>query len=272
MYQSVMAKRVATGSSGTGFAFAVVTVKEVHSDRDLCIVEDLNTSNQQDLAISKRGETAWPQVGDMWLIDRSAGHWMLQCKITAAEAPEMTGNYSTMDPDVFRLMSILKGLGLVTDATTAGTVPVVTGSKNNISAAVQSILGILDARGILDDQTTAETLPVGVWQTVSVFTSPWVVYNDPVSGTYQNPRYILGRDGFVDMEGLAKTTASVTGTSNIFTLPTGFRPPKTVVFSSLNNGPSTQQLEVLGSGVVRLTGLPAGTVTYASLVSRFATF
>lgn len=242
MYQSVMAKRQGSGSSGTGFSFVLVEVREVHPDKNICLARDVdNNASYYELGLNKRGETAWPQVGDRWIIDRSMGHWALSAKVTDTQAPEFTGNFAAMDADLLRLVTILKGLGLVKDATTAG------------------------------------TLPVGVWQVVGdtgkpAFTSPWVVYNDPVSGLYQNPRYILGRDGFVDMEGLAKTTSSVTGTSNIFTLPPGFRPPKHVVFSSLNNGPSTQQLEVLGTGVVRLTGLPAGTVTYASLVARFATF
>lgn len=272
MYQSVMAKRQGAGTSGTGFAFVLVEIKEIHPDTNICVARDVdNNASYYQLGLNKRGETAWPQVGDRWIIDRSLGHWALQAKVTETEAPEFTGNFSTMDPDLLRLMTILKGLGLVQDATTAGTVPAVTGSRNRISPAVQSILGILDARGILDDQTTAETLPVDVWQTPTL-ASPWVVYNDPVSGAYQNPRYMIGRDGFVTMEGLAKTTADVTGTSNVFTLPSDFHPPKTIVFTSLQNGPAARQFEVMGSGVVRFNGLPTATVTYASIACRFATF
>ncbi len=222
MYQSVLAKRQGAGTSGTGFYFAVVDIKEVHHDKDLCLAQDLNTSDQYDLSMSKRGETAWPKVGDRWVIDRSMGHWMLQCKITPSKAPEMTGSYSTMDPDLFRLVSLLDGLGLVTDATTAGTLPAVTGSKNVITPTVQSILSILDARGILDDQTTAETVPIGVWQPVTLLNSFTGYMSGPDDVTV---RYMRNRDNTITVEGRA--TPPVAAPANgvlMFTMATGFRP------------------------------------------------
>lgn len=225
MYQSVMAKRMGAGTSGTGFYFAVVQIKEVYSDRDLCVARDLNTSDEYDLPLSKRGETAWPQVGDRWVIDRSMGHWMLQCKVTASKPPEMTGVYSTMDPDLFRLVSLLDGLGLVTDATTSGTLPVVTGSKNVITPAVQSLLSILDARGILDDQTTAETAPIGVWQSPTLLNS---FTGHTSAGDDVTVRYMRNRDNTVTVEGRATPPGSAPANGVLmFNLQTGFRPPIT---------------------------------------------
>lgn len=280
MYQSVMAKRQGIGSSGTGFGFVLVEIKELLPERNICLGQDLQTGDQYQLGLNKRGETAWPQVGDRWIIDRSLGHWALQSKVTEHEPPEFTGYYNLMDPDVLRLMTLMKGLGLLKDATTTGVppaLPVVTGTRNRIAPTVQSVLTALDTQGVLDDQTTAETLPVGVWQVVGdpgkpAFSSPWVPYSDPVSGTYQVPRYSIDRDGFVTIEGLAKTTASISGVSVIFELPEGFRPVKGHVAPSLSSGNVLRQIEVQSSGQVRMTNVAtATTISFTTLAIRFST-
>lgn len=275
-----MAKRQANGSSGTGFSFAVAEVKEVLPEKGIALVMDLNTGNMQDVGLNKRGETAWPQVGDRWLIDRSMGHWALQTKITASAPPEFTGFFNTMDPDTLRLALLLKNLGLLTDATTTGPVPnkVLAGSKNNMSASLISLVTLLDNLGIIDDQTTAQTLPVGVWQVVgstpgaATYENSWTWYQDPVSGSYQAPRYMLGSDGFVTIEGLARNvTTSISGSSTIFTLPTGFRPAKTEVVSGLRDLNTVTQVETLPSGAVRVSNVsPAGTIAWVTVAMRFS--
>jgi uncharacterized membrane protein len=259
-----MAKRVTTGSSGTGFAFAVVQVKEIHADRDLCVVEDLNTANQQDLCISKRGETAWPQVGDLWLIDRSAGHWMLQIKVTDAKPPSMTGTYSTMDPDLFRLVSLLSGLGLVTDATTAGSLPVVTGSKNVITPVVQSILSILDARGILDDQTTAQTLPVDTWVTPTL-AAGWTPFTSLTA-----PRYKLNYDNTVTIEGRAIPPGGVVAGDLVFTLDVGYQPPTSKYFTAMVANSAVGNLIFSADRSVRIWDFGATTVTRLLMNARYS--
>jgi hypothetical protein len=275
-----MAKRQANGSSGTGFSFAVAEVKEILPDRGIALVMDLNTGNIQDVGLNKRGETAWPQVGDRWLIDRSMGHWALQAKITGPEPPEFTGFFNTMDPDVLRLATVLKSLGLIKDAMTSGPVPDLeyTGSKNLMSPALIQLVELLDSLGVIDDQSTAQTLPVGVWQIVgttpgaATYTSPWAFYQDPVSGSYQAPRYMIEADGFVAIEGLAKATTTVSGSPAIFTLPPGFRPVKNQLTITMSDATNFRQLEVLSTGVVRLAGIPAATtINWASLNMRFST-
>lgn len=122
MYQSALAKRVGTGSSGIGFAFVLVKIKELNPEKNICMAMDLQTGDHYELGLNKRGETAWPQVGDLWVIDRSMGHWMLRLKVTDREPPVLTGDRSVMDPDLHRLMSILQSLGLIQDGTTASSV------------------------------------------------------------------------------------------------------------------------------------------------------
>lgn len=212
MYQSVMAKRQGTGSSGTGFAFVLAEIKELRPEQNICLAKDLQTGDVYDVGLNKRGETAWPQLGDKWILDRSMGHWMLQSKVTEEEAPAFTGVFSTMDPDVFRLASLLKGLGLITDATVSGALPVVTGSKSRITPAVQQILSILDARGVLADQTTSAPFPVDVWQTPTLV-GGWTPYT---VGT--TPRYKLNHDNTVSIEGRATPPSTVTAGDLIFTM------------------------------------------------------
>lgn len=266
MYQSVMAQRQGSGSSGVGFSFVLVKIKELLPDKNICLAEDLQTGDQYQLGLNKRGETSWPRLGDTWVIDRSMGHWMLQCKVTGEEAPKFEGIFSTMDPDVLNLASVLQGLGLIQDVTTSGTIPAVTGSRNKLSPAVQKILDILASRSILDDQTTPETVPVEVWQTVE-FLAPWSDF----STAYQAARYRMERNGRVTIEGLCKTSTTVSGTSDIFYLAEGYRPAKAHVFPSLGNGNVMRQLDIQPTGAVRIgnIGATAITISFTSISSQF---
>lgn len=271
MYQSVMAKRQGSGSSGTGFGFALVEIKELRPEKNLCLAMDLQTGDYYDVALTKRGETAWPQVGDRWIMDRSLGHWMLQTKVTGSEPPAYTGHYNLMDPDLLRLVTLLKGLGLLKDATTTGTPPakpVVTGTRNRIEPVVQTILDILDGAGVIDDQTSPQTLPIGVWQDVTSLNTPWENY----STNYQAARYMIDSHGFVSVEGLVKATASpVSGTSAVFNLPSGFRPPKHQLGPSFSSGGVLRQLQVHTNGDVQIANLAADTtIPYTSLNIRFS--
>lgn len=268
MYQSVMAKRQGVGTSGTGFAFVLVEIMELHPDKNICLARDvdINSSTYQ-LGLNKRGETAWPQVGDKWIIDRSLGHWALSAKVTDTQAPPFTGNVSTMDPDLFRLVSVLKGLGLVQDATTHGSIPAVTGSKNVISPAVQSILSILDARGILDDQTTAETVPIDVWQSVTLqngftgFTS---------AGDDVTVRYKRNRDNTITVEGRATPPATAPANGVLmFTMASGFWPPVTK-YQSTNIANGLSGTITFGkTGNVNLFDFGSNTPTRVLFHSRF---
>lgn len=238
MYQSVMAQRQGTGSSGVGFAFALATIKELLPDKNICLAEDKQSGTQYQVGLDKRGILAWPQTGDTWILDRSLGHWALRAKVTDTAAP------------------------------------VVSGSRNAMSTSAQSLLDVLSGLGLVDDQTTAQTLPVGVWQVVGggaplpAFASPWSNY-DAVN--YQGARYMIETDGFVSIEGLVKTSSAVSGPSTIFTLPTGFRPQVTQVKDSYRNGAVAQQLEITGTGVVRAANITSVTVGFMTLSCRFST-
>jgi hypothetical protein len=99
-------------------------------------------------------------------------------------------------------------------------------------------------------------------------TSPWANFG---SG-YQPARYRLYACGDVSIEGVVGTGAtSVTGTSAVFTLPSGCWPTATQMISQVMNGNVTRQLTVNNLGQVRFVNLPAGTVTFITLNSRFST-
>lgn len=269
-----MAKRQGNGSSGTGFGFVLAEIKELLPEKNICVARDLQTGDEYQVGLNKRGETAWPQVGDQWVLDRSMGHWLLQCKVTEESAPAFTGFFNTMDADVLRLAMVLKGLGLIRDATTLGPTPptppsnVYSGSQNTMRAEFIALLALLDTLGVIDDQTTAQTLPIGVWQ-IPTLNSPFAEY----SSTYQTPRYLVDTNGFVTMSGLFKTTSAITGTNTMFTLPSGFRPPRAEVFPTLGDGNVCRQIEVQNSGNVRLANITGSvTIGFNSLTFRFAAF
>jgi hypothetical protein len=238
VYQSVIAQRQGTGSSGVGFAFALATIKELLPDKNICLAEDRQSGAQYQVGLDKRGILAWPQTGDTWILDRSLGHWALRAKVTGTSAP------------------------------------VIGGTRNAMSASSQSLLDLLSGLGLVDDQTTAQTLPVGVWQVVgaagvpATFASPWSNFN---TASYQGARYMIGTDGFVVLEGLVKTSSAVTGPSPIFTLPTGFRPQLIQVKPSNRAGATMQQLEIAPDGTVRAANITAVTVSYMTLDCRFST-
>lgn len=255
MYQSVLAKRQQTGSSGTGFAFVLVEIKEVHADTNICLVQDVdNNASYYQVGLNKRGETAWPQVGERWIIDRSMGHWMLQCKVTETSAPVFTGNFVTMDADLLRLVTVLSGLGLIQDGTTTGAVPVVTGSKEQITPAVQQIISILDARGVLDDQTTAATVTPEVWHDAVLETgwTPWT--------TAVRPRYKLNYDNTVSIEGRAIPPAGVVSGDLIFTMDPGFAPPVNKYFTTMIGNGVVGNLIVSTDSTVKIFDFGANTV------------
>lgn len=265
MYQSVMAKRQQTGSSGTGFAFVLVEIKEVHPDKNICVARDVDlNSSYYELGLNKRGETAWPQVGDRWIIDRSLGHWALSAKVTDTEAPKFTGNFSTMDPDLLRLATLLKGLGLIQDDTTAGTVPAVTGSKAQITPAVQQIISILDARGVLDDQTTAATVTPEVWHDAVLETgwTPWT------TGT--RPRYKLNYDNTVTIEGRAIPPGSVASGDLMFTMDSGFAPPVTKYFTTMIGNGVVGNVAVGTDGTLKIFDFGSNTVARVLFHFRYS--
>jgi hypothetical protein len=105
------------------------------------------------------------------------------------------------------------------------------------------------------------------WVTPTL-TSPWISY--PGGGNYQGARYKKLADGMVVIEGLiASNGVSVSGVSNIFTLPAGYRPTATLVFATINTGNAVRQLEIVETGVVRFAALPAGAVGYISISCSF---
>lgn len=102
------------------------------------------------------------------------------------------------------------------------------------------------------------------WQAAPL-ESPWVNY----SNGYQVARY--RRDGCdVVMEGLVKTTSSVSGNVTIFTLPSGFRPSGSLVFPSVGSAGSPQQFNVYSTGGVSGMSLDSG-FGYLTLNCRFST-
>jgi uncharacterized membrane protein len=267
MYQSVMAKRQGIGSSGTGFSFVLATIKEVHPDTNICLAQDLQTGDQYQVGLNKRGDVVWPQVGDQWILDRSMGHWALRTKVTETQAPVYTGYYNTMDADLLRLVLILKGLGLVQDGTTTGPVPViptVTGSKAQITPVVQQIISYLASAGVVQDGTTAATVPVDTWQEVTL-TSGWTAYTTAV-----RPRYKLNYDNSVSIEGRVIPPGTVTNGATIFTLSTGYRPPCQKYFTAGVADGVSGSLIVGTDGTVKIWDFGATTPVRVLMQCRYS--
>lgn len=223
MYQSVMAKRQGSGSSGTGFAFALVTIKEILPDKNICLAEDKQSGVQYQLGLDKRGILAWPQTGDIWIIDRSLGHWALRSKITDTEAPVYEGIAARMADSTIHLVSLLEDLGLLQDQINYDDpLPVLTMSRNTLTPAVRTIIDVLSDQGLVDDQTTSATLPVDVWQTVALLNG----FTGYISGTDDvTVRYKINYDSTVTVEGRATPPGSVSNGVTMFNIPSGYRPP-----------------------------------------------
>lgn len=184
MYQSVLAKTLGQGSSGIGFAFALVDIKDIHPDRNICLVSDLQTGAFTEVGLDKRDSISWPQVGDRWIIDRSLGHWALRCKVTAT------------------------------------TPPVITGSRDTIPPTLVSLLGVLEGLGLIKDETTAPTVPLDVWALPALLNgfAPYTVGGD------STVRYRRNYDSTVTVEGRLTPPGSVPNGTIMFSLPGGFRP------------------------------------------------
>lgn len=226
MYQSVMSQRQGTGSSGVGYAFDLVVIKELLPDKNICLAESLQYGTQYQLGLDKRGQISWPQTGDQWVIDRSMGHWALCAKITGTRAPSYTGFSNLMDPDTYRLVQLLTQLGLVVDDTTANGVspapPAITGSVANLPPILGEILNALDEQGIVSDQTTPVAVAMDTWQPV-VLTNGFTGYTGGTDDV--TVRYKINYDNTVTVEGRATPPGSVANGVAMFTIATGYRPP-----------------------------------------------
>jgi hypothetical protein len=267
MRQSVMGQTVANGSSGVGFAFRTVVIKEVHADKNICMASDIQTNESFQLGLNKRGTSSvWPQVGDGWLIDRSMGHWALRCKITDNAPPSFTGSWNSMDSDLFRLVGLLSGMGIIEDDTSTGTLPVVGGSRNNMSTTTAALIDILAAKNLVDDQTTAATFPLQTWTYPSYAASGFTQWTATTV-----PRYMLCPDNTVLVEG--RLTAPVSAPTNGVTL---FNIDPLLVVPNVKYFPTQTAVGVAGllvlgtAGDVRLWDWGATTPTKVILDMHFS--
>lgn len=215
------------------------------------------------------GSRTQMDAGLQRLIDILAGENLLTDGTTAASAlPTISGSRTKMDPALGTLIDILRNRGVLNDSTTASAgLPTLSGSRDFMAGHTGDIIDALATRGVLIDSTTAATLPIATWQTPSL-SAPWVNFSDT---SYQTPRYRRQPFGEVIVEGVIYTNGtSVSGTTTVFNLPTGFRPPKTLVFAAQASGNVTYQLEVTGGGTVQFRFLPTGAVTWVSIMARFS--
>jgi hypothetical protein len=110
------------------------------------------------------------------------------------------------------------------------------------------VTGILP---VANGGTGIATLPT--WAAVT-FANGWVNFG----GTYDTCAYLITWDGVVYLKGLMSTgTVGLTA----FTLPAGYRPSKSKIFSVSSNG-AFGQVQIDASGAVALT---VGSNVYASL-------
>lgn len=103
------------------------------------------------------------------------------------------------------------------------------------------------------------------WQAPTL-TSPWVNYSG--AGGFQTARYRKAGQELI-IEGLITSGgSSVSGTSNIFTLPPAYTPATSFAFGGLATTAIVRQLDVLDTGVVRFAGITAGVIAFISINCR----
>jgi uncharacterized membrane protein len=265
--QSMLGQTLSNGSGGVGFSFRIVNITEIHPDTNICVGSDIRTAEEFQVGMNKRGSSSvWPQPGDKWLIDRSLGHWALRCKITDTQAPSYTGNSSTMDKDLLRLVGLLKGMGVIQDSTTSGSVPIVTGSRSNMSPGLVSLIGILAATGVLVDNTTAPPIPVQTWRYPSFLASGFTQWTAATV-----PRYMLCPDNTVLVEGrlVAPSTAPPGGVI-LFTIEAAVAPPTTKYFTTTTSVGVAAELLVETGGNVKLWDWGSTTPVKVQLDMRYS--
>lgn len=118
---------------------------------------------------------------------------------------------------------------------------------DNIIKIIRSIEGRLEtlerSRGSNEDYITAS------------YTNSWVDYN---ATTHNVAQYFKSLDGFVRIRGVVKSGSM---NQSVFTLPTGYRPSKKMIFSVASNG-AFGIVEIGTDGLVTPT---IGNNTYVSL-------
>lgn len=87
----------------------------------------------------------------------------------------------------------------------------------------------------------------GTQWTTPAYSIGWGPWSDAL---YNDVQYKKNGLGVVSIRGLARKSAAVLGPSNIFTLPVGFRPPKNLIISGVNNGTHCE-IRIGSDGVVR---------------------
>ena len=113
------------------------------------------------------------------------------------------------------------------------------------------------------------TGPAPTWNVVGAagqpaFQNNWAAYGAP----YEVPRFTMGADSRVTIEGLEKKTTAI-ATSTMWALPVGYRPALDRIFRVAGDngagGDGQQRVDVLASGNVNFITAGAGGAGYLSL-------
>lgn len=96
-----------------GLPYMVVTVDDVTGN--VAAVLDQYGKRHDVRADVRRGNGPWPRPGEVWLVDRTLGHWTFAASIVT-DPPAVTG--TTTDPVVQSLVAALAEMGLILDQTT----------------------------------------------------------------------------------------------------------------------------------------------------------
>lgn len=181
-----------------GFSVKTIRIKEVIPDRAVAVgVDDQGNTIEASLAIRRTG--SWPQIGELWIVDKSYGPWTLAAELTTGEPPVVTGVKKTPEGLLGSLLGALSKLGMIKDESIDGVDPppppvppvppvygvlvngglsvltAVVGSPGNVGAAMAvpaSTVGLLFVEGTLY---------------VTGTTATFVAYQVLVDGVAQTP-------------------------------------------------------------------------------------
>lgn len=130
--------QIKTGNT-MGYNHQLVKVVELVPSYNMARCQNPRTTEEYQVTLSQRSHATWPQVGEYWVIDRSAGPWNFAQKVTAPTPPVATG-VVTNGTAADLLAQMFQKNGLATDSTTKINAPTLTGHTTPGAKAIATAL------------------------------------------------------------------------------------------------------------------------------------
>jgi hypothetical protein len=95
-----------------------VSITSVDLTKGICLCRDTLGKEETVRADRRPKGSAPPSEGELWMLRREGGGWVLDSMLQVSPTPVVTGSRATADPVTLSLLAALKSLGLIKDATT----------------------------------------------------------------------------------------------------------------------------------------------------------